>query len=888
MTLKLPDLYDDEMTFRNKVAQWLLSLVNNRRTPESYGARGDGVTDDTSAITAWLGDGGGEALDEGKTYLIDPIILTSAARVYCAPGVTFKLRSGWSNWNLLLGMITATADLTWHGGTFDGARAEDYISGATSGLVTVLKPGTVNEVRNKYKAGIGVGVTTADITIDIQDVTFVNQVNYGLVCIASDDYVIDGYVDNIVVKDSGSACRFDRVRNLRIGDLYAFDIDNRPRATNDLYFPANQHVFQMIRSEDSPVRSLTVDNVKGRAGEYGTSKGPFINAVTWSTNRRCPIQHVRVNEHGATMGTATDHGGDTIREVTSLLGVSWVSNDSRTWIENLYFYGTATQGIEAIADEDTFFGNVVLISDGGEQNVLSGSAAINSHGEARPAESAGSGSHKRQARIHINNLTVRGQWHYGIWARKNIIEIDYCSIRECRADGIMLNNSGASEYVGAAAQKPSLFIHEADICLNGGNGIRVVNGGRCEVYAGRISDNCQRSGYDDATLTDSAFTRTHAVAYDSADANAGTVDQIIIHADVHTDALYSAVTGGAMSFMPGAPVQGSDTTVPEPNLYYGFATFTDPSAIHLGMRLTLKGLDSGDLVGWPVASDGDVFLIELDDADKAVTWVAGSTTNLSGTWDHTQGDKEVTGTSGNLDGEVAGPTFISTPHGVVMLQNIIDDDEFEISLLTEWGATAVNTLNDDLSGETIATIDGTFDYAVSQTATYSISHANVTTSYAGSVLSLSVTNNVDIGGTLEVTGNTTLGGALEVTGATTLSGAATVDDLTIGGDATVEGRFYTGIVSIDDDSFTQITPPTTSGILICFISNSAAMIRYSTSAPQVEKLVGTSTIEVTTGALTGTTGTNSVVTVSPDSTSGTIYVENRRTNGLQFRYLFLT
>jgi len=52
--------------------------------PEMFGAVGDGITDDTAAVTNWLNFGGGRAPDGSKVYMIDPIALTTPATVVCA------------------------------------------------------------------------------------------------------------------------------------------------------------------------------------------------------------------------------------------------------------------------------------------------------------------------------------------------------------------------------------------------------------------------------------------------------------------------------------------------------------------------------------------------------------------------------------------------------------------------------------------------------------------------------------------------------------------------------------------------------------------------------------------------------------------------------------
>ena len=84
--------------------------ANGIATPEHHGAAGDGVTDDTAAIYAWLMAGGGEAWRSNKTYLHDPMVITVPIRV--TSRATFKQRTGWANWTLVTGTIECRADVT--------------------------------------------------------------------------------------------------------------------------------------------------------------------------------------------------------------------------------------------------------------------------------------------------------------------------------------------------------------------------------------------------------------------------------------------------------------------------------------------------------------------------------------------------------------------------------------------------------------------------------------------------------------------------------------------------------------------------------------------------------------------------------------------------------
>ena len=704
-------------------------------TPEMFGAIGDGVADDTSAITNWLNYGGGRTDDGSKVYLFDPVLLTTPVSVICARGTTFKLRSGWSTWLGEAGHIEVRADFRWSGGRFDGSRTDTDVM---AGLLDILGTSSADEVLNQYKAAIFVRVGSEDIDVDLRDIEVVDHVNLAIYCKGSTTGAVTGTIDDIRSERCGLGYRFDRCRDLYIGSIGARDVDNRQAGDNDVFFPSFFHVVHMLRSTNCPVRSIDIENVTGRAGRHGTSSA-FMNGITWVGNVRCPIHYAGVHRMGAAAGQPSDYGGQNVRETVSMLGVSWISNDSATRFDEFSFFGTATQGIEVITDFDISFGRMLLWSDGGRQNVLSGSSAVNAHGDARPPENVGNGRHKRTSRITFSELIIRGQWHYGIWARKNVIEVGVCSIRECRADPILLDNDGQIEFEGSEEpQRPSVIVHDADIAYCGGQ-VRVVNGERLEIHSGRVSDNCQRSGYDDPTLAGSAFTRTHGVAYDGSDTNSDAVERIYVSPDVQTKPLSKAVNASTgISFMPGLPVRGSDETVPELDLYYGFITATEPSEIHLGQKLVLKDLNgSTDITVWPVYSSGDVFMVEVDDAQKAISWSAsGHVSSLSGSWDHVLDANQVDGTGGDLSDDLDGPAYISTPYGVLRFQNIRNENSFYIDQSSEWGTDPVYTVSQSFSGATLQVIDTGYTYALSQTSDYSVKHANVVAPSAG-IVSLS-------------------------------------------------------------------------------------------------------------------------------------------------------
>ena len=116
------------------------------------------------------------------------------------------------------------------------------------------------------------------------------------------------------------------------------------------------------------------------------------------------------------------------------------------------------------------------------------------------------------------------------------------------------------------------------------------------------------------------------------------------------------------------------------------------------------------------------------------------------------------------------------------------------------------------------------------------------------------------------------------------------------GSATLAGTLKTtgartNTPSIADDAVFSFTPPFTSGFILVHTANGAAtkrvMAQYCTSGTAVMNAINIGTdYNVSTGALTGTTGTDTKVTVSAH-TDGKIYIENRSGSTATHNYTIL-
>ncbi len=101
-----------------------------------------------------------------------------------------------------------------------------------------------------------------------------------------------------------------------------------------------------------------------------------------------------------------------------------------------------------------------------------------------------------------------------------------------------------------------------------------------------------------------------------------------------------------------------------------------------------------------------------------------------------------------------------------------------------------------------------------------------------------------------------------------------------------------GNASIADNGVTSFTPGKSGGqILLRWsygggVDGGSVLYDVTLSACEIIAQYG-STIEVTTGILTGTTGNDGVVTVSTQSASGKIYIENRLGGTITFSYTLI-
>ncbi len=141
--------------------------------------------------------------------------------------------------------------------------------------------------------------------------------------------------------------------------------------------------------------------------------------------------------------------------------------------------------------------------------------------------------------------------------------------------------------------------------------------------------------------------------------------------------------------------------------------------------------------------------------------------------------------------------------------------------------------------------------------------------------------------TIPATGTAALLGA-----ANTFTGANTFTQSVTG------GRFRSNFFTIADDGVEIVVPPLTTGLLainsLSAGSNRADVqtlvaFRCTTGLSVFTRIIGqpSTAVQVTTGALTGTTGNDGFFTVSANAANNSLYLENRTDAGIQVSIVFL-
>lgn len=206
-------------TTRGDARYYTQTQIDNLATGTSvlsFGATGDGVTNDTSALSSAFASGGLVYVPPG-TYLSDPITITSKVHIVMAPGAILKRNSATDGaHDYLVRFSTGSDGSVLQGGIIDGNKATlaasytDYI----------------------YQWP-GLNVTSAD-NITIKNVVFQNHVNWAMWIGGGDGHI----VEDIYIHDCGKAVLFQYTNDSTLRDIFCENISNDGTA---MY----QHAFEI-------------------------------------------------------------------------------------------------------------------------------------------------------------------------------------------------------------------------------------------------------------------------------------------------------------------------------------------------------------------------------------------------------------------------------------------------------------------------------------------------------------------------------------------------------------------------------------------------------------------------------------------------------------------
>jgi len=637
-------------------------------TPQSFGAVGDGVADDTAAVRAWAEAGGGVVI-RGSRYLIDPIVVTNETRVW-AYGATFIQRSPFAANSSSEGLITLTGGGTWIGGRYDGQRDNPAVN---SYVAAMRGTGSGDQVRG-YKAAVYITASGQDRTYDVGDFEIVDFPGHGLHVVGAVANRPMGRFRTNTYRNCGYACRFDRVKNALIEWQQAEDITNYLADDLAQWMPTVCHVAQWLRCNDCTIQGGSIRRASMRPTTWGAQS--FVNGFTQSAMIDCTLGVYEVDGLRVPDVAAADTSGETIASRASVLNHSFVAN-RRSPISEVYaFRSTATQAIEIVPQGKQSIGRVVLEGIYGRQSTASGGDGINIHGRPQGyQERISTYEQKLQGSVDIGWLDVSG-YHRGVYIRKNEVSIRAGRIYGNRIDGISLGARSLPEWgAGAGAtqnQKPSLYLGNVDIYNNGHRAVRLVRGNDFIWRAGRCYGNAQRVGFDDPTVGGTywpnrlAVAGSEAVIYDSAAPDADPNWRSVEIADIDTRSRPTATLTAEAGFMNGTP--GANSWVPDSRLKFMLVSVKNPSDYQRGQRLRLEGVNTAqdeNINVWIADFFGDLVLAEVDQTSGAYAgaWDAdenAAASSVGGTWNYDGSGTllRATGTNGTAISDIDGPCFV--------------------------------------------------------------------------------------------------------------------------------------------------------------------------------------------------------------------------------------
>ena len=177
-----------------------VGYLDNFNVPEQFGAKGDGVTDDTNAMTQWLASGESLAMKPGKTYLCSAFTIPTTVKSLNGFNATIKMKPNQSGFCIT--MEAMNCDM--HDFILDcNGNAQGFSAQATR--CTVSRARIINFTGTGLQAIAGTASSGYEAVFNTIYLVAQNTAQYGV-------YVrrADCIFDNIVTQDCLTAFRFDQ------------------------------------------------------------------------------------------------------------------------------------------------------------------------------------------------------------------------------------------------------------------------------------------------------------------------------------------------------------------------------------------------------------------------------------------------------------------------------------------------------------------------------------------------------------------------------------------------------------------------------------------------------------------------------------------------------
>jgi len=602
------------------------------------GVKGDGVTDDTAAVTAFFARSGAKTVSDG-TFLIDDVSISVKVSVKCSSGAVFKRRSTPSATSSTIKFVAGSDGSTWDGGIFDGDRATRKSGYSPSNFYSEFHAVGTNDLK-------------------IENLTIKNAVNTGLYINNCDRINVRGSLtDNCCVGQLILQCD---------DGVYTDALDTN--ATNDGIAIDVRGIFF------NTCDSMKIDNIdcRGMGGDTAVpSPTDTVTAILGMDMTNCLISNVIVDA----MTDDIDH-----------LAQSWIgcTNCQFTTLKAFDFAGT---GIEFGGCYGSVLTGFVIDSKYHETSFSSDLQTVG----FIPHTSALYPLGKRTRRAVSTNQPLKVSdgliLRCAIGVQSNSQNITYNNVHSTanRLHGWRIQKeANAGSFSNAADSIPD------ETVLDGCSGTYNEKGG-LSMRAG-LNLNVRGGNYSNNDQSASGGSISYGIGYEGSD----TIDRLIVGggAVVNEDQTFTTTDGA--SFKPGT----ASALLANNNAPCYWVTLTDNRHCHMGQYIKFVNADgSGDIDARIIDIDLDEYLVA---ATGTVTWSdTGNKTAITGTWTTNGTDPlQIDGTGGAALTELNGPFWITDGTDWRQATSTVDDNTFTIdeAFTTALSGATVNKLSVDIQG----------------------------------------------------------------------------------------------------------------------------------------------------------------------------------------------